>query len=1052
MSNSHRITSWTQLELRDLYHAYRKAKADCFHERTLHISEAFVEYERQLCSYLERLLRRLRAGEIESLLKENIGAAAVVAKCLARSPKQERNGPHAYFSDADRSFHYLADTHDLIPEFRLVGAFPVEMHILSGLWINRVGHLYDATLDSCAYGARLRRLRSDANKFSDVPPPYHLNALGSFEPYFTPYKRWRADGIEAMRAQLKSNQRIIAVSLDLKSFYHNVDAAFLNSDGFLSAIGLQLNPWEQGFSAAFGRTLTAWAEAASTLVRANIRLDTDSPQKIPGGVPIGLAAVRVMANALLQKWDSVVQRELSPVFYGRYVDDMFLVLRDPGHIHSSSDLMGMLSKRLECLKSDHNGASRRIDFGVAYQGQSQLILQDEKHKVFFLDGRSGADFLDSIEKEIAAVSSERRLMPNLDELENTAAARVLSASGKVGEEADSFRRAGGLTVRRLGWSVQLRIVETLARDLRPDDWHVQRTAFYEFARNHILGADQILDQIDYLPRLLSLAVALGDWSSAIGLTDYSFGSLERVKKTSMTSRPVVARINGIEIAANIEDIWKRFISRLKKDCQDAVLRAFPWRGNKPAQLTRDAAQLLERLEVIGSKDEIESRVQNLREHDWAKTAYKEHVRRYRAHFRVKETGEDILATSHPHLSDLREFLEESIGEGTKAGAMRRLRDPARRSTKTESLMPYLFPTRPYSTEEIALFVPNCISGEGAAQLWAKYVRAVRGVWVWPHVVDSEEHSQTLSRVARTSQTKNSFAKWRVGTPESPSSVRLGITSLHTSDETWAQAAGGKCDVGPKRYLAVGRLINEALRAYPRPQYLLLPELSLPERWLPTISGKLRDARINLIAGLDYEHQESKRIHSEAALVLNDDRLGYTTTVQIRQRKSKPAPEEEHLLQKTFGRHWANDDQPKRVYVHKGFSFGVLICSELQNIKYRQLFQGKVDALIVLSWNKDLETFSALVESAALDVHSYIALVNNRRFGDSRVRSPAKHSFDRDQCRLRGGRNDYLVIAEVDILALRKFQSRALNWPADSDPFKPVPEGFIIDGDRRVIPG
>ena len=141
-----------------------------------------------------------------------------------------------------------------------------------------------------------------------------------------------------------------------------------------------------------------------------------------------------------------------------------------------------------------------------------------------------------------------------------------------------------------------------------------------------------------------------------------------------------------------------------------------------------------------------------------------------------------------------------------------------------------------------------------------------------------------------------------------------------------------------------------------------------------------------------------------------------------------------------------------VYRHYGFDFGVLICSELQEIRFREMFQGEVDSLFILAWNRDLETFSPLVESTALDVHAYIALVNNRLFGDSRVRSPAKEPFLRDLCRLRGGENDYAVVVRLDIATLRDFQSRANNWPRADDPFKPVPQGFTIANRRRVIPG
>jgi hypothetical protein len=106
--------------------------------------------------------------------------------------------------------------------------------------------------------------------------------------------------------------------------------------------------------------------------------------------------------------------------------------------------------------------------------------------------------------------------------------------------------------------------------------------------------------------------------------------------------------------------------------------------------------------------------------------------------------------------------------------------------------------------------------------------------------------------------------------------------------------------------------------------------------------------------------------------------------------------------------------------------------------------------MVLAWNRDIATFSALVEAAALDVHAFIALVNNGRYGDSRVRAPAKESFRRDVVRVHGGECDYLTIAKLDIAALRAFQSRKKAWPRDDDQFKPVPEGFQMHPRRATL--
>lgn len=268
-------------------------------------------------------------------------------------------------------------------------------------------------------------------------------------------------------------------------------------------------------------------------------------------------------------------------------------------------------------------------------------------------------------------------------------------------------------------------------------------------------------------------------------------------------------------------------------------------------------------------------------------------------------------------------------------------------------------------------------------------------------------------------------------------------------------ACNKSNLSRRRYQRISELVNATLKLSPKPDYVLFPELSIPLRWVNSIAERLSEAGISLIAGTEYRHVDEHQLVSEAVLVLSDNRLGYPTFAKIWQPKLEPAVGEDKLLLSKYGKTWAfsalNGRHEKPVYIHNGVNFGVMICSELQNSKARINFQGLVDALMVLSWNQDLDTFSSLIESAALDVHAYTILVNNRKYGDSRVRSPAKESFRRDIARVKGGDNDFVVAATLDIDALRAFQSRAKRWPEEGDKFKPVPEGFQLDGSRRRLP-
>ncbi|HCD7939617.1 TPA: hypothetical protein ND640_002176 [Klebsiella michiganensis] len=129
-----------------------------------------------------------------------------------------------------------------------------------------------------------------------------------------------------------------------------------------------------------------------------------------------------------------------------------------------------------------------------------------------------------------------------------------------------------------------------------------------------------------------------------------------------------------------------------------------------------------------------------------------------------------------------------------------------------------------------------------------------------------------------------------------------------------------------------------------------------------------------------------------------------------------------------------------IYRHGDFFFGVLICSDLTNPRSRVYFQGKVDTLFVLEWNSDVNTFGYLVEGAAHDIHAFIVQVNNRLYGDSRLRSPYRKNYKRDLVRLKGGIDDYYVIAEIDYLPLRSYQLYGDMTDQNAE-FKPLPIGF-----------
>jgi hypothetical protein len=1080
MSYQAQFKGWKKLALEDLLVAYRKAKADQFFENSYPTALNFAKYEQNLLENLNRLLEELQS---DNGFKDNarlLGYCRLLPKNIGIDPKPGQLNGHAHFSDQNRGFEAILQFNTIKPEFRVVGDFPVDTHVLSALWINMVGHKFDACLDESCYGARLRRVRNDEVIDKLAPRPFHITAIGSFAPYYQPYQKWRSDGLQAIRDELERGKKVVAASLDLRSYYHLLDPESISQDGFLDDLDLLeegdagVNESEREFTLQMSRFLGRWSRRAKKFAD---DLQSCSPVSVNGGLVIGLTASRVISNVILHKWDSLIREKVAPIHYGRYVDDMFLVLRDPGTIKCAESFMEFLQERLgsKVLAKVSEGSSGvwKIQLGHKYQKRSTLELQAGKQKLFILAGQAGCDLLDSIEKEIVDLSSEHRLMPSPDQLEHSTAARVLSAAGSVAEGADSLRRADGLTIRRLSWALQLRHVETLARDLPAKAWTKERAAFYQFAHNHVLRPEKIFAHYVHLPRLLGFAIRMGEWEEADAIVRRTLQCVEQLEGAVEEGGSIA--INGVDCSAG-PSLWSELRGSLAWMFMDAAAASYdPDRlfSNKPHAKESKLAKLFldqlihiltfeEWLEIEFGLDAFFEQAPLVALADLSREPYKKLLRSKSALpliRRRKPKNERALlkAMAKTQLVDvdaLQEFLKRSSN-------IRLSGIPAGKRKAENVFLPYLFPTRPYTAAEIAELVPACV-GFGViedispGQLWARCVRAVRGVWVKPALLAAQEDGEE-----RVDKPKKVRRRLKIGDGGESQSVLVAIANVKTTESTWAASVRGKPELTYERYHRLSDLVNGVLRAKPRPDYFVLPECSLPVEWVDSIANRLLNARISLIAGTEYHQRrhsirfKKNEIRSSVFLGLTDGRLGYPSSVRIWQPKAQPAPGEEQELTETFGKAWRGPDKQlkpwKPVYRHNDFHFGILVCSELQNTRARVRFQGEVDALIVLSWNQDLETFSSLVESAALDIHAYTVLVNNRLYGDSRVRSPAKERYNRDRARVRGGENDYFVVVKLDVDGLRIFQRRAKRWPRKADPFKPVPEGFDMSPSRRKLP-
>lgn len=1006
------------ITLQDLGIAYRKAKVDLYYSSHASL-DAIAEYEENLYTNLSALLEKIESDD-ESWVSEPkfIGTWTLATKSIdmddwKKHRKDDGNGL-IFSSPADEWEYACKALADKEPsekpkaEFRVMARCSLDFHVLSTLWMLEVGHLFDGKLTECAFGNRLRRKetgKKDINKLS----------LGTFKPYLKPFRDWRDRGINAMRTALDEGKKIVALTADVSSFYHELNPGFMLDPAFVQdVLGLELSEEHAKLNRLFIQSLQTWA-AATPLKK---------------GLPVGLPASAIVANLALVELDRMIEQQVAPLYYGRYVDDILLVMENGADFRSTIDLWEWLFARADGNLDWVGGqVHKEVCFQPAYlkqgEGRSQIHFANAKNKVFLLAGETGKTLVDAIRHQIHERASEWRAMPRLPWSAVHVGTDLLAATQSDGVAADNLRKADALTMRRAGFAIKLRDFEAYERDLLPKAWQAHRRAFFRAFIQHVLVLPQFFDLAVYLPRVIRLATACEDFADLRGIMEALEKLCKQIREQCEVSIKACPSENSIP-----DEIISRWQEQLFSSVRESITAAYPPRLSKSGKQAWEAhmadchpALNLETfLSWPCSDKNFQTQQARLFSFDLAHLPF-----RFIGLLKEMVVQRGIPAKKTvAYFAKADVLLPDAVVKGNKQLA---------NWIKLNKGLPHglLFATRPFNLPELFILSKDAYT-ESDKSVMQAVVLAVRGFSLSQKPPCFDKHGVL--------QIPNGATSHKYG---------IAVSSWKTHMDSWVASVTRYEDPDADRYVRLCRLLDGVI-AQPRDsQYLILPELSLPAHWFIRIARKLQGRGISLITGIEYLHTSKSRVRNQVWAALQHDGLGFPSLMIYRQDKQRPALHEEQEIQRLAGLEMKPNKQWKTppIIQHGDFRFALLVCSELTNISYRAALRGKVDALFVPEWNQDTETFNALVESAALDMHAYIIQCNDRQYGDSRIRAPFKESWQRDVLRVKGGVTDYCVIGEIDVHVLRQFQS---SYRSPGKPFKPVPDGFneAMDHNRKVL--
>lgn len=303
-----------------------------------------------------------------------------------------------------------------------------------------------------------------------------------------------------------------------------------------------------------------------------------------------------------------------------------------------------------------------------------------------------------------------------------------------------------------------------------------------------------------------------------------------------------------------------------------------------------------------------------------------------------------------------------------------------------------------------------------------------------------------------------FLKISIGArkPDLHGGLRVAVGHLAVDEKNIEDSFMGAPNVSRQRMAALSELLNDVVKhgsRYPeqRVDLLVLPEVSVPYRWATFITRWAKDHQVGVICGLEHRIDGRNRAWNEllAALPFRGEN-GSKECAPIRRLKRHYSPAEEfQLTNNGLSIPKLPTKSRYQLFQWRGASFAVYNCYELASVEDRCLFKGMVDFIVCSEFNKDVNYFSNIVESAARDLHCYVVQVNSAQFGDSRVVSPSK-TESLNPLRIKGGDNQTFLTMRLPLQPLRSHQLKKYGLQKDSKEYKPTPPDFDIAEVKKRI--
>jgi hypothetical protein len=906
---------------------------------------------------------------------------------------------------------------------------PVELHLITVLWIMKYGKVFDADLSEYAYGNRLllNQDKTDLIKGSSL-----------FKPYYKQYQRWRDDAVNTAKAALENGEDVMFLNLDIKDYYYSVK---LDIDSLIEE--------KKNQCLDYPNLIKIFKEIhvrfTKELKKQNFPFKYDNRLNENEVVlPIGLLSSYILGNYYLKEFDNNVIKELKPHYYGRYVDDILFVIKNPNCIDeinnkSQHDLivaeLGLVLNKINIESSnsglpDENNTVLRLN-GVKY---SNLYCQAEKTLLYYFDHEESDLVIDKLKRELEERASEFRDFPVEDEnasFEESAYHLLYDGSeGRIKTLKDFKEDRYGLSV-----FLSHKIFAALRHNKK------MKLGDSEKILKFFKGLN-CLELFRLWEKVFTFFLVNNDPESFVDFYVHTFKQIERIRHNFIDK----------DVKLKNYEVEKALMEYL--DCSlEITLALNPYftSRNKKAK---------KKLEFFQSEQRnLFSHLINPFTEPTNPNSF--HIRRFREsnlirhHYiiqplinytnNIHDTKNNLTGLDIPlkYINEAFTFDDTALDNSPRPVKfweccmatiyLKLAQKQERLLEEKDDLKLDLFNL---VTEDIEDSVEKKLHLylDDAFELYSK----INKIHYADHLIDYDNLKNSFYNYSSGEiNTDCDLIEFQINKDDKLKDIRISFANTEVKLNNIESSIRGIPELTTDRYNTFQKIFKETRDE--KANILLLPENALPYQFLSSMVMYSCDNSIMTVTGIEHltiDNYSFNFIVTVLPVTVNNVK----DAVILIRLKNHYSPAEKELIR---GEHLYCPKPIKYRYDlinWRNIYFSPFYCFELANSVHRSMFRSKVDLIIASEWNKDTPYFSNIVESLSRDIHAYIAQVNTSQYGDSRLTKPSS-SDTKDVLKLKGGKNDTVLIGEINLKSLRTFQRKNYNQTKDDKEFKPLPPDY-----------